>query len=152
MAIFFFVYRFFFCKSDSYKMRYYMILKLTTLNLFYFILFHSITSTLFVKRTSPILAFTSRFHLFFKSKKVNAQLKWQATDLVSLLMRVSMLDIKELYNLETTAIDIEMNISLIIIRGMCFPCFSSWIGCFKRLPYFLANTFTLNTISYIEQL
>lgn len=35
-------------------MRYYMILKLTTLNLFYFILFHSITSTLFVKRTRPI--------------------------------------------------------------------------------------------------
>lgn len=63
-------------------------------------------------------------HIFFKSEEIIIFLRYIACTAVR-LMRVFMLRVKELYDLETTTIYIEMNVAFIKIWCMCFPylCF-----------------------------
>lgn len=46
--------------------------------------------------------------------------------------------IEKFYNLETTFIDIEMNIAYLKMRGVRFPNFRIWIGLLNSLSDFQA--------------
>lgn len=64
----------------------------------------------------------SGFYFFFKSKEIIV-LFWYVACGFAYLVWIFVLRIKKFYNLEATAIDIKMNISLIVIWGMRLPNF-----------------------------
>ena len=85
------------------------------------------------------------FHSFLKLK--------QPVLLVELLWHIGVrvMRVEELNSMESAAVDVEVDIPAVEIRGTGFPYFNLWMHGLYSLPDGLADTFALNTHLYIEE-
>lgn len=76
----------------------------------------------------------SGVHFFFKSKELII-LFWYVSCVFTDLVWIFVLRIKKFYNLKPATIDIEMNVSLVVIGGMCLSGSCFRMQFLYRFPY-----------------